>query len=40
MVLTLLLLIIVVITLAKVTTQYRGPNEGNIVRQLEIPQNW
>jgi len=24
----------------EVTTQYRGPNEGNVVRQLEIPQNW
>jgi hypothetical protein len=24
----------------EVTTQYRGPNEGNILRQPEIPQNW
>ena len=31
---------IVTISLGKVTTQYRGPNEGNVVRQLEIPQNW
>ena len=24
----------------QVTTQYRGPNDGNVIRQLEIPQNW
>ena len=29
-----------IIDSAQVTTQYRGPNDGNVIRQLEIPQNW